>query len=334
MRSLAGEATARRPVWLMRQAGRYLPEYREIRARAKSFLEFCYTPELTIEATLQPIRRFGFDASILFSDILVVPDALGQRVWFVEGEGPKLEPIADMGGFSLLPGAIDLERLAPVFETVRGLVAGLPADVPLIGFCGAPYTVASYMLGGGSGRQHVIQRLAYTDPAVVGAVIDRVTEASVAYLRAQIDAGVDAVQIFESWGAQAPPAQVEAMLIAPLRRIVESLRASHPGTPILAFPRTAASAPVRATAALGVEAVSIETTLDLAEARTCVGPRQALQGNLDPMLMVVGGEMLDRAVDDALAAMEGRPYIVNLGHGITPDGSIAAVERLLRRVRS
>jgi uroporphyrinogen decarboxylase len=332
LRTLQGEILDRPPIWLMRQAGRYLPEYRALRTKAKSFLEFCYTPELAIEATLQPIRRFGFDASIMFSDILVVPDALGQAVWFVEGEGPRLEPLRAMGDLSRLSAVPDLAKLAPVFETIRGLKRDLPRDTPLIGFCGAPFTVATYMLGGG-GDKNAILRLAYEAPELVEAVIDRVVSMSIAYLEAQVDAGVDALQLFESWASLVPPALAERLLIEPVRRIVTALRASRPRTPILAFPRTASSAVIRASAALRVNAVSIETTMPLTEARALVGKGQALQGNLDPLLMVLGGDELDRGIDLVLESMQGHPHIFNLGHGITPDASIEAVERLIARVR-
>jgi uroporphyrinogen decarboxylase len=333
LRSLAGEVTAVPPVWLMRQAGRYLPEYRETRKKSKSFLDFCYTPELAIEVTLQPIRRFGFDASIMFSDILVVPDALGQKVWFVEGEGPKLEPLKDEADLTRLSRNRVLAHLQPVFETIKGLKASLPRTTPLIGFCGAPHTVATYMIGGGSGTQGEIIRQSYERPAFVRAVIHEVTEASIIYLKQQIDHGVDAIQIFESWAASVPPVFVEDHVIAPLRRIVSALKAYAPEMPILAFPRTMASEVVAATAALPVSAISIDTGLSLTEARRQVGPKQALQGNLDPLLMVTGGEAIDRAVEAARAAMQGHPYILNLGHGITPDASIASVERLLKCVR-
>jgi uroporphyrinogen decarboxylase len=332
LRTLNGEVLARPPIWLMRQAGRYLPEYRAIRTRAKSFLDFCYTPELAIEATLQPIRRFGFDASIMFSDILVVPDAMGQKVWFVEGEGPRLEPLTQAGDLARLAQQPDLTKLSPVFETIRGLKASLPANTPLIGFCGAPYTVATYMLGGGKGKDTIIER-AYDAPDFVAAVIDRVVRQSIAYLEAQVDAGVDALQLFESWASFVPPALTQRLLIDPVGRIVAALRASRPGVPILGFPRTASSALIRATAALGVNAISIETTMPLAEARTLVGKHQALQGNLDPLLMVMGGEALDRGIDLILESMQGHPHIFNLGHGITPEGKIEAVERLILRVR-
>jgi uroporphyrinogen decarboxylase len=332
LKVLAGEVQKTPPVWLMRQAGRYLPEYREIRARAKNFLDFCYTPELAIEATLQPIRRFGFDASIVFSDILVVPDSLGQKVWFVEGEGPRLEALTGMADIARLAAKPDLTRLQPVFMTIAGLKRALPMGTPLIGFCGAPYTVATYMLGGGKTKEAII-RLAYEQPDFVDAVIDRVVVQSIAYLEAQVDAGVDALQLFESWASLVPPMLVERLLIAPVKRIVDALKASRPQTPILAFPRTASSPVIKSTAALGVNAISLDTTVSLAEARRCVGTRQALQGNLDPLLMVIGGEALDRAVDALLEAMEGHPYIANLGHGITPDASVEAVERLLRRIR-
>jgi uroporphyrinogen decarboxylase len=332
LKALQGEVLDVAPIWLMRQAGRYLPEYREIRTKAKNFLDFCYTPELAIEATLQPIRRFGFDASIMFSDILVVPDSLGQKVWFVEGEGPRLEPIRSHADLDRLAAKPDLTRLQPVFAVIRGLKQALPNDTPLIGFCGAPFTVATYMLGGGGDKQTILS-LAYREPALVDAVIDRIVTQSIAYLEAQVDAGVDALQLFESWASLVPPAFTDQLLIKPVERIVTALRASCPGIPILGFPRTASSAVIRATAALGVNAISIETTMPLSEARGLVGPRQALQGNLDPALMVLGGEALDRGIDFMLQSMKGHPHIVNLGHGITPDGSIAAVERLITRIR-
>jgi uroporphyrinogen decarboxylase len=332
LKSLAGEVTSCPPIWLMRQAGRYLPEYREIRKQAKSFLDFCYTPELAIEATLQPIRRFGFDASIMFSDILVVPDAMGQRVWFVEGEGPRLEALKSPAELDRLAGTPDLTRLQPVFAVIRGLKQSLPEGTPLIGFCGAPYTVATYMLGGGGDKESILQ-LAYDQPAFVDAVIDRVVAMSIAYLEAQVDAGVDALQLFESWAALVPPQLAERLLIGPTRRIVTALRHSRPGIPILGFPRTASSAVIRATAALGVNAISIETTMPLEEARRLVGAHQALQGNLDPRLMVIGGEALERGIDLVLESMQGHPHIFNLGHGITPEASISSVETLLRRVR-
>jgi uroporphyrinogen decarboxylase len=333
LRSLAGEVTSIPPVWLMRQAGRYLPEYRETRKKAKTFLDLCYTPELAIEVTLQPIRRFGFDASIMFSDILVVPDALGQKVWFVEGEGPKLEPLKDETDLAKLSVDRVLAHLDPVFQTIRGLKQSLPASTPLIGFCGAPHTVATYMIGGGSGTQSEIIRRSYEAPGFVRKVIDQATEASIRYLKRQIDEGVDAIQLFESWASAVPPALVEDHIIAPLRRIVTALKAYAPQMPILAFPRTMASEVVRATAQLPVSAISIETGLSLSEARKQVGQKQALQGNLDPLLMVTGGDAIDRAVDAARATMQGHPYILNLGHGITPDASIASVERLLKSVR-
>jgi uroporphyrinogen decarboxylase len=332
LRTLQGEVLDTPPIWLMRQAGRYLPEYRDIRTRAKSFLDFCYTPELAIEATLQPIRRFGFDASIMFSDILVVPDSLGQKVWFVEGEGPRLEPIRSQTDLDQLAAQPDLDKLQPVFSVIRGLKQSLPRGTPLIGFCGAPFTVATYMLGGGGDKQTVLS-LAYRQPALVDAVIERIVMQSIAYLEAQVDAGVDALQIFESWASLVPPNLVKRLLIEPMQRIVVALRASRPGTPLLGFPRTASSAVIRETAALGVNAISIETTMLLSEARTLVGSQQALQGNLDPALMVIGGAPLDAAVDFMRESMEGHPHIVNLGHGITPDGSIGAVEQLIQRIR-
>jgi uroporphyrinogen decarboxylase len=332
LKVLKGDVLKVPPIWLMRQAGRYLPEYRAIRVKAKNFLDFCYTPELAIEATMQPIRRFGFDASIMFSDILVVPDALGQKVWFVEGEGPRLEPITTMADLSRLSVEPDLTKLQPVFATIRGLKQSLPKDTPLIGFCGAPYTVATYMLGGGKDKETSL-RLAYEQPELVDAVLDRIVVMSIAYIKAQIAAGVDAVQLFESWASLVPPYLTDRLLLKPVARIVSAIREAHPAMPILGFPRTASSMVIRATAALGVNAISIETTMPLKEARTLVGKHQALQGNLDPFLMVLGGRALDEGIDLVLESMQGHPHIFNLGHGITPDGKIEAVEHMLRRIR-
>ena len=240
--ALAGERQARPPIWLMRQAGRYLPEYREIRGRAASFLDFCYTPAFAVEATLQPIRRFGFDAAILFSDILVIPDALGQTVSFETGEGPRLDPIADTAGLAKLADEPDWTRLAPAFETLERVKTALPGDVALIGFCGAPWTVASYMIAGrGTPEQAPARLFAYRQPKLFAELIERLVHASAAYLLRQLAAGAEAVQIFDSWAGVLPPAEFERWCVAPVAAVIAKVRASAPNARIIAFPRGAAT---------------------------------------------------------------------------------------------
>ncbi len=332
--ALAGQRQPRPPVWLMRQAGRYLPEYREIRARAKSFLDFCYTPASTVEATLQPIRRFGFDAAILFSDILVLPDALGQRVTFETGEGPRLEPIADAAGFSRLRSEPDWERLTPAFETLDRLKTALPAEVALIGFCGAPWTVASYMIAGrGTPDQGPARLFAYRHPELFGALIDRLVDASADYLVHQIVAGAEAVQIFDSWAGVLPPAEFERWCVAPLAALVAKVKAREPGTPIIAFPRGAASQLGKFSGMKGVAAIGLDTAVEPAAAAAMLPGDMALQGNLDPLALVAGGRALDEGIDRVLEGFRPRAHIFNLGHGILPETPIAHVERIMARVR-
>ena len=260
---LSGGTAPRPPVWLMRQAGRYLPEYRALRTKAASFLDFCYTPELAAEATLQPIRRFGFDGAILFSDILVVPDALGQKVWFEEGEGPRLEPVETLAQLGALRERVDLHHLAPVFETIRRVKAELPPAVTLLGFCGAPWTVATYMIGGRGVKDQVPARLAaYQDPAFFSALIDRLVEASIDYLAAQLDAGVDAVQLFDSWAGVLPPDQFERWAMAPAKRIVAGVRVRHPAARIIGFPRGAGSFYRDYARSVGIDAIGLDGSVD------------------------------------------------------------------------
>ncbi|WP_448950108.1 uroporphyrinogen decarboxylase [Labrys neptuniae] len=331
---LAGKAQSVPPVWLMRQAGRYLPEYRALRTKASGFLDFCYTPDLAVEATLQPIKRFGFDAAILFSDILVVPDALGQKVWFEEGEGPRLEPVTDLAGLAVLKPQIDLEHLAPVFETIRRVKAELPAHVALLGFCGAPWTVATYMIAGRGVKDQVPARLAaYQDPAFFAALIDRLVAASIDYLSAQLENGVDAVQIFDSWAGILPPNEFERWAIEPAQRIVEGVRARHPQARIIGFPRGAGSFYRDYAEAVPVNAIGLDWAADPAWAAREVQPLKPVQGNLDPLALVAGGEALDRALDRILATFAGKPFIFNLGHGIVPQTPIAHVEHMLKRIR-
>jgi uroporphyrinogen decarboxylase len=332
LRVLDGEAVWPPPIWLMRQAGRHLPEYRETRARAGSFLDLCYNPELAAEVTLQPIRRFRYDAAILFSDILVVPQALGQSLWFVEGEGPRLEPVADRAALDALTP--DLSRLDPIYETIRRVRPELPGDTTFLGFCGAPWTVATYMVAGrGTRDQGPARSAAAGDPAFFQTVIDRIVEASIHYLVAQFRAGVDAVQIFDSWAGALQGEAFERWCVEPVARIVAGIRAEIPDAPIIAFPRGVAEPELALAAVLPVQAFGIGQGADLARARAVLGDRVALQGNLDPDALIAGGETLDHAIDAVLAAARGRPHIFNLGHGILPTTPIPHVERMLARVR-
>ena len=334
--ALAGQRQTRPPVWLMRQAGRYLPEYREIRAKAPSFLDFCYNPKFAVEATLQPIRRFGFDAAILFSDILVMPDALGQSVSFETGEGPRLTPIETEGDFARLREAPDWTRLAPVFEAVAGVRAKLPAETALIGFCGAPWTVASYMIAGrGTPDQAPARLFAYRHPDLFATLIDRLADASADYLVAQVEAGAEAVQIFDSWSGVLPSAEFELWCVAPLRRLVARLRAQQPEVPVIAFPRGAATHLSRFADVVGLAAIGLDTAADPRVAAAMLPARLALQGNLDPLALIAGGAALDAGVEAALEAFAGpRAHIFNLGHGILPETPIAHVEQMLARIRA
>ena len=322
------------PIWLMRQAGRYLPEYRELRAKAGDFLRLCLTPELAAEITLQPIRRFGFDAAILFSDILVVPHALGQRVWFSEGEGPRLEPIVDRAGIGRLKQSMQEDPLCPVYETIAKVRESLPPAVTLLGFCGAPWTVASYMIAGqGTPDQAPARLFAYGDPQGFALLIDILVERSAAYLIAQFKAGVDAVQIFDSWAGVLAAAEFRRWCIEPARRLVAKIRAEIPNARVIAFPRGAGLGIYPYIGEVEIDAIALDWTIDLASARTQIPPRIAVQGNLDPLLLLAGGEALDRGIDQILTALSGRPFIFNLGHGVLPQTPIAHVERMLSRIR-
>lgn len=344
LRVLSGESLEVPPVWLMRQAGRYLPEYRATRERAGSFLELCYTPELAEEVTLQPIRRFGFDAAILFADILLVPHALGQKVEFVEGEGPRLEPVRDQAGVRRLRPVDEIDAtLAPVYETVRRLARSLPGEVALIGFAGAPWTVASYMIAGrGTPDQAPAREWMYREPEGFGRLLDLVTEATVHYLSRQIEAGAEAVKLFDSWAGSLAPEMFDRHVTQPARRIAEELRARFPGIPVIGFPRGAGAKYPAFAEVSGVDAVALDTGVPLAWARDAMSPREgaegtrrgvALQGNLDPALLVTGGAALTGTARRMVEVMHGAPYVFNLGHGITPDADPANVELLLRTVR-
>jgi uroporphyrinogen decarboxylase len=322
------------PVWLMRQAGRYLPEYRALRAMAGDFLNLIFTPEHAVEVTLQPVRRFGFDAAILFSDILVIPHALGQSVRFAAGEGPRLEPLAGHEGVKRLAAEVDQTVLGPIYETVRLVKAKLDGGTALIGFCGAPWTVASYMIAGqGTPDQGPARLFAYREPAAMAALIDILVEASVAYLVRQLQAGADAVQIFDTWAGVLPPEEFARWCIAPTQRIVAKVRAQIPGAKVIGFPRGAGTLLERYVGDIPVNAVGIDWSVDRGFVRDRVQTRVAVQGNLDPLVLVAGGAALDRAVDAVLEAFAGRPFIFNLGHGIVPETPIAHVESMLRRIR-
>ncbi|GMG83437.1 uroporphyrinogen decarboxylase [Paralimibaculum aggregatum] len=331
---LKGDALSPPPVWLMRQAGRYLPEYRATRSRAGGFLDLCYTPELAEEVTLQPIRRFGFDAAILFADILLVPQALGMKLWFAEGEGPRLAWPGDAPDIRALKPVDEIdETLAPVYETVRRLSASLPAETALIGFAGAPWTVATYMAAGrGTPDQGPARLWMYRDPAGFERLINIVTEATIHYLSRQIEAGAEVVKVFDSWAGTLAPEPFEAYSVAPMRRIVAALKARHPVVPVIGFPRGAGPGYVGFAEATGVDALALDHTVPLDWARKAL-PKLALQGNLDPVLMVTGGDALTQAARRMVAGMAGHPYVFNLGHGITPDADPAHVDQLLRAIR-
>jgi len=335
LRALSGETLPKPPLWLMRQAGRYLPEYRELRAKAGGFLDLCYNPEWAAEVTLQPIRRFGFDAAILFSDILVIPHALGQKLWFAQGEGPRLEPVADAVRFGEIRDEIDPDVLAPVYETVRRVKAALPKETALIGFCGAPWTVATYMVAGrGTPDQGPAKALFQRDPALFARLIDRLVVSSSAYLNAQIDAGVDAVQIFDSWAGSLGPEDFKRWCIEPTRRIVDLVRGRHPQAKIIGFPRGAGAGIPAYVRGTGIDAVGLETEIERSFVREAIQPLVPVQGHLDPQLLWAGGPELDREIEAIRAAFGGGPFVFNLGHGILPDTPIAHVERLVELVRA
>lgn len=329
------------PIWMMRQAGRYLPEYKQTRAVAGSFLDLCYTPDLAVEVTLQPIRRFGFDASILFSDILVVPHALGQKVWFVEGEGPRLEALSSREAFESLRSPDDpgfLGHLAPVLETVSRLRHELPDETTLLGFCGGPWTVASYMIGGrGTPDLAPARALVRHDPALVRMLIERLVDVQSSYLIEQLRAGADAVQIFESHAGVLPDGEdsLAEWCFRPVAEMIRRIRAAVPGAKIIVFARgSGLDGHLRVISETGAKAVGVDWGVNLAELRSRMTADEVTQGNLHPEILVAGGDELDRAVDSILTATEGKPHIFNLGHGITPQTPIAHVERMLSRIRN
>src|SRR5271166_5503430 len=339
LRALAGEPVWPPPIWLMRQAGRYLPEYRAARAKAADFIALCTTPDLAADVTMQPIRRYQFDAAILFSDILMVPWALGQGVEYREGEGPVLPPLRDAAGVE----ALKLQRvpaaIAPILEAVGRVRSGLVregfADCTLIGFAGAPFTVACYMVEGGGSRDFAATRgMAYSQPALFGRLIALLTEATVSYLSAQIDAGAEAVMLFDTWAGILSPTQFRRHVIEPAQAIVSSLRRRHPKVPVIAFPRLAGLLLGDYAVATRVDGIGLDTSMDLRLAGRVIPARMAIQGNLDPLALAVGGDALRRETATILTALKGRPCVFNLGHGIVPQTPPEHVAALVEQVRA
>jgi uroporphyrinogen decarboxylase len=329
-----GEPSTPPPIWLMRQAGRYLPEYRAARAKAGSFLELCYSPMLAAEVSLQPIRRYGFDAAIVFSDILVVPDALGQGVHFMDGEGPRLDPIRTGVDRARLHEDATQTKFARVWETVARLRQDLPKATALIGFCGAPWTVATYMVAGkGSADQADARTWAYNDAQGFQGLIDLLVEVSTDYLGGQVAAGADALQLFDSWAGSLPDDEFQRWVIAPTRRIVANLKRRYPRVPIIGFPRGAGMLAADYVMQTGVDGVSCDTAMPVAFMADDLAGRTVVQGNLDPLLLAVGGDGFERRVNEILEAMAGQRFIFNLGHGIVPQTPPENVARLVELVR-
>ncbi len=330
--TLAGQPSEKRPVWFMRQAGRYLPEYRELRAEKGGFLELVYDSEAAAEVTIQPIDRFGFDGAILFSDILIVPYALGQDLWFEAGEGPRLAPPLVDGAWEGLETAF--QRFDAVYRTVALVKERLRPETTLLGFAGSPWTVATYMVAGqGSKDHHAARKLAYRDPQAFASLIGAIEAATIEYLIGQIDAGAEAVQLFDSWAGSLSPAQFEQWVIAPNARITAALHEKRPGTPIIGFPKGAGAKLPAYARETGVDGLGIDETQDPAWIHAHLPADLPVQGNLDPLLLLAGGDALDGAVRQILSAFADRPHIFNLGHGIDKETPIAHVEHVLELVR-
>ncbi|CCG41643.1 uroporphyrinogen decarboxylase [Magnetospirillum molischianum] len=335
LRALSGETLTPPPFWLMRQAGRYLPEYRATRTQAGSFLDLCYTPDLAVEVTLQPLRRYGFDAAILFSDILVVPDALGQKVSFKEGEGPVLPPIRSAADLDRLNLSGFHQHLAPVYATMAGLAKSIPSTTALIGFAGAPWTVATYMIeGSGSKDFPNAKGMMFSQPELFARLMALLTQATGDYLIRQIDNGAEVIQIFDTWAGALPEEQFDAWVIAPTRALVERIRAERPGVPVIGFPRGAGVLYKRYVTETKVNGVSIDSSVPLDWAAAELQPHCTVQGNLDPLLLVAGGEALDAGIDRVLTKLGKGPFIFNLGHGIVPPTPPENVARLAERVKN
>ena len=335
LRALSGETLPTPPIWMMRQAGRYLPEYRATRAKAGDFLSLCYTPDLAAEVTLQPIRRYGFDAAILFADILLVPQALGAELWFVQGEGPRLSTVTTPGAVAALKPADAIhDHLAPVYETVRILARELPGDTALIGFAGAPWTVATYMIAGrGTPDQGPAHALKAADRATFDALMERITAATIEYLSAQIEAGAEVVKLFDSWAGSLTGADFRDYALEPARRIISALKERHPGVPVIAFPREAGQGYVGFAKATGADCVALDNSVSADWAAKNVQVDGCVQGNLAPGHMVTGGQKLMEETRAIVQAFSGGPHIFNLGHGITPDADPENVALMVETVR-
>jgi len=339
LRVLDGEAVWPPPFWLMRQAGRYLPEYRTTRAQAGDFIALCTNPALACEVTLQPIRRFRFDAAILFSDILILPWALGQGLVYRENEGPTMPPLRDAAAVAALDPTRVATAVSPVMETVSRVRAGLLAEgfdtTAVIGFAGAPFTVACYMVEGHGSRDFgAVRVMAYADPALFARLIDTLTDATIEYLAMQAEAGAEVLMLFDTWAGILPPSQFRTQVIQPIGKIVRALRVRCPGTPIIAFPRLAGVMLGEFVQATGVDAVGVDGSADMSVVAAAVPPPVVLQGNLDPFALVAGGDALDTQAQAILSAMRGRPFVFNLGHGIVPQTPIEHVVRLTELVRA
>jgi uroporphyrinogen decarboxylase len=331
LRALAGETLSTPPWWLMRQAGRYLPEYRQLRAKARDFIELCLTPTLAAEATLQPIRRYGMDGAILFSDILMLPYALGQRIAFHEGEGPALEPVEDHSGIARLDLSRAIPRLDPVLETVRRVSAALGPETVLLGFAGSPWTVAAYMVEGGGSRDfRRTKTWAYRDIKGFSALIDLLAEGTIEYLTGQIQAGAELVQLFDSWAGILPEPAFGRWVIEPTQRIVTVLKSRFPDCPIIGFPRSAGLLYERYVSDTGVDGIGIDTAVPAGYAHDRLQPLATVQGNLDPVLLVAGGAVLEHTIAELRRTLGRGPYVFNLGHGVLPETPPENVEALAR----
>jgi len=335
IKTLRGTKSRIPPIWLMRQAGRYLPEYREIRSQANGFLSLCYTPDLATEVTLQPIKRYDLDAAILFSDILIVPHALGQDVKFVEGDGPRLEPIEDAQSLAQLDLSRTQEKFSIVCEAVSKIRKALTAKKALIGFCGAPWTVATYMVAGrGTTDQAPARSFAYKDPKTFARLIDMITETSFDYLSQQIEAGVNAVQVFDSWAGTLPDNEFDRWVVRPTKQLVSALNTRYPDIPVIGFPRAAGEKTYNYAISTGVQALGCDTSMSLEFMKDELANKGIpLQGNLDPLLLVIGGKAMENRINEILEAMRGKPFIFNLGHGIVPQTPPENVAHLVETVR-
>ena len=335
LRALSGETLPTPPVWLMRQAGRYLPEYRATRAKAGDFLSLCYTPDLAAEVTLQPIRRYGFDAAILFADILLIPDALGADLWFVTSEGPRLSTITGPDGLKPLKGKDDIhDHLAPVYETVKILSRELPKETTLIGFAGAPWTVATYMIAGrGTPDQAPAHKLRQEDPATFDALINLLTDATIEYLSKQVEAGAEVVKIFDSWAGSLKGEAFDRYALEPAKKITQEMKQRFPGLPVIAFPREAGDKYIGFAKAVGADCLALDTSVDATWAAQHLQKDGCVQGNLDPKLMITGGDALRQEARRIVDALKNGPHIFNLGHGITPEADPENVHVLLEEIR-